>query len=392
MPDIKPKILYILSRIPYPLEKGDKLRAYYQMRELSNRYTIIIFAVYQGKVNPESHKMLSAFCSDIYFVRVPLLTRLWQLFLFSFTKKPMQAGYFFSRKAKRELRQLVASRKPDVAVCQMVRMAEYMEGLNIPCHFDYMDALSMSLGRRIQYLSFPKKTLIRLEHKRLQWYELQLLGRFRTYSIISDQDREAFPEENREGICIIPNGIDESYFTYPAQPKDIDLIFTGNMAYPPNILAAVLLVREIMPLVWQKRPETHLVIVGTSPVAKVKALAGDKVRVTGWVDNIRDYYARSRVFVAPMQIGAGQQNKLLEAMAMGVPCVTSVLANNAMGATDGIEVLLGDSPRVFSEKILQLLRSEPLCKEVGESGRRFVKTNYTWESSVGLLEKNLFPA
>jgi glycosyltransferase involved in cell wall biosynthesis len=159
------------------------------------------------------------------------------------------------------------------------------------------------------------------------------------------------------------------------------------MNYPPNIDSAVLLAEIILPLVQKVMPEVKLLIAGAQPSNRVKALQSDSVTVTGWMDDIRDAYAESQVFVAPMQIGSGLQNKLLEAMSMKLPCITSLLANNALGAEDGKDILIGKQPEDFAKLAIELLRNEKLAQDIAAAGHVFVKKSYSWEHSSAELEK-----
>jgi len=191
---------------------------------------------------------------------------------------------------------------------------------------------------------------------------------------------------NNDSIKIIPNGVDYSHFQFKDYPKEYDLIFTGNMAYPPNVDSVVYLVNNIMPIVWKENPNIKLVIAGATPDKRVLNLKSENVVVTGWVDDISEYYSKSKVFIAPMQIGTGLQNKLLEAMAMKLPCITSQLANNALGATHNENILIGINPNDYAEHVLELLSNNTLSNTIAANGYEFVKGNYTWEGTTAILE------
>jgi glycosyltransferase involved in cell wall biosynthesis len=142
-----------------------------------------------------------------------------------------------------------------------------------------------------------------------------------------------------------------------------------------------------MPLVWQKLPDTRLLISGASPSKKVLALKSEKIEVSGWVDDIRYNFAISKVLVAPMQISIGLQNKLLEAMAMQLPCVTSTLANNAIGAKHNNQIMVADTPEEYAKHIIELLENEAKAKQIALNGYRFVINNFNWQSTTAQLEK-----
>ena len=172
--------------------------------------------------------------------------------------------------------------------------------------------------------------------------------------------------------------------------KEYDLVFTGNMGYPPNVNSVIYLCEKILPIVREKIPEIKIMFAGASPDPKVKAVNSKNVKVTGWVDDIRECYAKAKIFIAPMQIGTGLQNKLLEAMAMNIPCITSPLANNALEAKNGKEIIIGDSPEEYAEKIIYFLEHKNEADKIAENGYNFVHKNYNWENATQKLENLMF--
>lgn len=382
------KILVILSRIPWPLEKGDKLRAYHQIRCLSKKHEIILFALNDNRKisETEAKQHLSPYCSAIHFFNLRKMNILWNIIKAFFCGKPLQVGYFYSCRAKKALQQLIAARKPDRVFCQLVRTAEYGKNLHVPKTIDYQDALSQGILRREQKTSFLLKPFFKVEYKRLQRYEYKVFEWFDYKTIISKPDRDLLMHPLKEEIVIIPNGVDRQYFKPVIREKKYDLIFNGNMSYPPNINASKLLVKKILPLVHQILPETTLLLSGAQPHEQVKALQNEKITVSGWVDDIRENYAMSRIFIAPMQIGTGLQNKLLEAMSMKLPCITSDLANASLGAKPETEILIGNTPEIFAQHILHLLTHPKFAESISENGHQFILHTFKWEKATEILE------
>ena len=161
------------------------------------------------------------------------------------------------------------------------------------------------------------------------------------------------------------------------------------MRYEPNVRAAQFLAEKIMPLVWQTHPNASLLLAGACPKAKVSKLASDHITVIDSPEDIRKCYASARIFAAPMLTGSGLQNKLLEAMAMQMPCVTTSIANDSLHAEEGREVLVGDTAREFADHIVRLLDDEDLCQSIARNGNTFVHNTYSWELSCGKLESIL---
>jgi len=158
------------------------------------------------------------------------------------------------------------------------------------------------------------------------------------------------------------------------------------MSYPPNILGANYLVKNVLPILNKKEITVKTVFAGAKPADSIKSMASKNIKVTGWVDDLRIYYAKAKVFVAPMQIGTGLQNKLLEAMSMEIPCITTPLTNQALGATDGDNILIAKTAEEFATHIKFLLKNPKEAERIGKKGRTFVQENYSWEKAGNKLE------
>ncbi len=377
----KPLLFVVLSRFPYPLEKGDKLRAFHQLQGLSNDFSVVLCCMTETAV-PEAHlRIVQQYCSEIHLFRLGKIGLLFQAALAFFSKKPFQVAYFYRYAHFRKIRRLLAEKQPDHIFCQLLRMAEYVKDYHhCPKTLDYMDALSKGMERRTQTEPWYRNWFYRMEHKRLTVYERSLFDYFEHKVIISAQDRQFILHPKRDEIHVIPNGVSEAFFTITEQEKQYDLLFTGNFSYPPNVEAAVFLAKEILPKLRERGLDLSLLLSGASPHAKVRALASDRIHVTGWVEDIRESYARSRIFVAPMFIGTGLQNKLLEAMAARLPCITTRLANNALGGTDSQNILLAEQPAEFVEKIMLCLSDRSIFTVISNTGREYVRQHYSWKS------------
>ena len=282
---------------------------------------------------------------------------------------------------------MISEIRPDHIYCQLVRVAEYVRKKAIPKTLDYQDVFSQGILRRIRTSPFYMKPILKLEYRRLCKYEHDVFDDFDNKTIISYPDRDGIPHPNREQIEVVINGVDTEYFQPMSAEKQYELLFTGNMGYPPNVNAAIFLVTKILPLVRTRLPDVRVVLAGATPHLQVLELRSEKVEVTGWVSDIRKYYAASKLFIAPMQIGTGLQNKLLEAMAMKIPSITSPLANKALGARDGEEIRVGNNEQEFADIVVDLLTHPQKAEGLAEKGFEFVQRNYNWASATGKLEK-----
>jgi sugar transferase (PEP-CTERM/EpsH1 system associated) len=366
---------------------GDKLRAYHFLRELSRWFDILLFALHDEAPGPEALNALQPWCKEI---RVHVKGRL-QPVLSALGRHdlPLQVGWFCSAAAMQELRAFQAEHQADAVFCQLIRMAEYSRGLPRPQVLDYMDAFSKGAERMSAAGPLWLRPVFAVEQRRLVRYEREVFDRFDQRLIISAQDREHMPHPQARAIKVVPNGVDAGYFHPEAAEKKYDLLFNGHMAYPPNIASATFLAREVFPLVQAARPGTTLLIAGADPARSVRNLAGGGITVIGRVPDIRPAFHASRVLVAPMLISIGLQDKILQAMAMNLPCVLSELANNALGAQDGREVLVARRPEDYATQILRLLNDEALARQIAEAGRALVLDKYDWERNVSALAADL---
>ncbi|MGB0915534.1 MAG: glycosyltransferase [Crocinitomicaceae bacterium] len=374
----------IVSRFPYPLDKGDKLRAFYQLRELSKSFNITLFAISDQIVDEKSKKIVSEFCEEVHVSYVNLWTKVTQMSRCLLNGNPFQIGYFYSSLAQKRVNSLLQQKSFKHIYCQLIRTTEYVKNTHhIPKTLDYMDALSTGIERRIDKQPFYKKWLFKSESKRLSKYERAIFDFYEHKTIISEQDRSLIKHPERDKIVCIPNGIDQSFFEELNIEKDHDFVFVGNMSYPPNIEAVQFIHEHILP----NFPDSKLLVSGSSPHQIIKDLANNtkQIEITGWVDDIRESYSRGRIFLAPMMIGTGMQNKLLEAMALGIPCITTPLANNAIKAKHNEQILEGTSIEELNNLVSSLLNNKELQDKIGMAGKDFVFKNYSWEKSTSEL-------
>ena len=381
------KIFVILSRVPYPLDKGDKLRAFNQIKQLSKKHQIVLFALNDEPLDELALVELKKYCVAISIMKFSKVTIFFNLIRAFFNGNPFQVGYFHFKKAQKKIDTLILKHKPDHIYCQLIRTAEYAKSHpDIPKTLDYMDVFSKGMERRKFSSPFYMRPFFAIEHKRLLKYEHDIFPYFNNKTIISDQDKNLIPHPQKQEIKVIPNGVDTTYFNPIPFEKEFDLLFNGNMNYPPNVESVEYLVNNIMPLLWKKLPKVRLLISGASPNNKVMALKSERVEISGWVQDIRENFAKSKILVAPMQISIGLQNKLLEAMAMQLPCVTSTLANNALGAKPNEQILVADTPEQYVKCIIELLQDEAKAKKIASNGYKFVINNFNWQSATSSLE------
>ena len=380
------KLIYLTSRFPYPINKGDKLRSFHQIKELSKQNDIYLISLSEIKVPKSSIKQLDKYCKSVHVYHISLINKIFNLLKTLINNRPFQVNYFYHHKIQKKINSNISVIKPDHIFCQLVRTALYVKDEHsIPKTLDYMDALSKGLERRIKISKFWQKPFVKMEWQRMKRFENLAFEFFNNHIIISSSDRNEIAHINNKNIEIIPNGIDANYYQKIITDKIYDLIFIGNLSYVPNIEAAKFISKKIFPLLQEKVPNIKILISGSNPSKKVLRLSNENIKVTGWVDDIRETYCSGKVFFAPMSLGSGLQNKLLEAMSLGIPCITSNLCNESLGATHMKNIIIGNSIEQYISQILNILNKPELISEIGKNGREFVNKKFSWESSNKIL-------
>ncbi len=380
------RLFFILPRVPYPTEKGDKLRAFHQIKQLSKHHEIILCALNDGDLHEDAIPVLQKYVKAIHIIPISKISIAFNLVKTLFSNKPLQVGYFYNTSSAARIRKLITEYKPDHLFCQLIRVAEYVKDIPIPKTLDYQDVFSKGVERRLATAPFYLKPFLKIEYNRLLRYEHDAFEAFDNRIIISEPDRDLIPHPGRDQIVVVANGVDTAFFRPMEHEKEYDLVFTGNMGYPPNIKSAEFLVNEILPEVIPYKHDLSLLIAGASPHLRVMVLKSAYVHVSGWVPDMRDCYASARVFIAPMQIGTGLQNKLLEAMAMQIPCITSPLAFQALNAREGEDILVAQTPKEYAAHVLMLLNNPDKARQIALNGYNFVHKNFSWEAETAKIE------
>jgi sugar transferase (PEP-CTERM/EpsH1 system associated) len=384
------KIFVLLPRIPWPLEKGDKLRAFNQIKQLAKNNEVILCALNDKKVNKEdAFKALQPYCKSVNFIDLGKVSILFNLAMAFFKGIPIQCGYFYNKRAHKKIRKLIEKHQPDMLFGQLLRVAEYIRKEKTAKTIDYQDVFSMGMKRRYEIAPFYLKPIFNMEYKRLRRYEHDIFNDFDVKTIISIPDRIHIDHPKKDEILIVPNGVDHEYYTPRESEKKYDIVFTGNMAYAPNVNAVEYLANQILPIVWEKLPDVKLYVAGATPDPRVKKVASDKIIISGWIDDMRDAYAQSKIFIAPMRIGTGLQNKLLEAMSMRLPCITTTLANNSLHAEENKEILVGNNEQELAQHIITLLTDKEKADTLAQNGYDFVHRVYDWGEATRIMEDEM---
>jgi polysaccharide biosynthesis protein PslH len=246
-----------------------------------------------------------------------------------------------------------------------------------------LDAWHLNVEAAAEVAPGTERALRRIESKLVKRFERMAYKRFDRVIVVSEEDRRALLElRSNLPIEVIPNGVDAVAFDWDGSPRDRNLIlFTGVMGYAPNVTAAEYLARRILPRVQQANPLARLALVGRNPAARVQALSRlPGVDVVGEVPDMRPWLSRAGVFACPMLTGTGIKNKLLEAMANGLPCVVTPRALQGVSAHLGVEVLGGSLDEDFAKEVSRLMQDAGFADRVGRAGREYVRDRHAWAS------------
>ena len=389
------KILFLSLRCPYPPHRGDRIRSYNFIKQLSKQHAVTLVYFAESETDIEAAKHLEPFCERIEWVRFHRSFAFLNTGVHCLSRHPLQLHYWYAPQMQRKINELLAQERFELIHAQLFRMGQYVTAVEGPIKvLDLCDSLALNLSRRAELESnpwlakikldcTPKRFLVKLEEKRVRRYEVDIMKAFDCGTVVARFDRDyLLAQDDTLNLSIVPMGVDLGYF----QPKSITestpmLLFTGTMNYFPNADAAIYFCNEVFPRIRERHPKVCFYIVGNHPSEPVKRLeAQDGVVVTGYVPDVRPYFEKASVFVAPLRAGSGIQTKNLEAMAMEVPVVTTSVGAMGLEADIGKELLVADTPADFAEQVVHLLDNECLRKTLAQTARSRVENSYSWEA------------
>ena len=432
------KILYLAHRIPYPPNKGDKIRSFNEIKHLSQRHEIHLACLADNPADLKYTSDLKNYCSEFHVERLVPSRAKARGAMSMLRGKPVSVGYFYSKPLQRVVDLWIEANRYDAFVCFSSPMAEYLfrspalsgyfSFCRAPCAvrrpafvadppalavrragatsaewaapsliMDFCDVDSDKWRQYARESRLPAKWMYRLESKLLLQYENKVNRAFDYSVFVSQPEADLFlrlvPGAKR--VKAISNGVDHAYFSPTAvrrapcalNRKTPVLLFTGAMDYHANVDGVTWFCNEIFPLIRSEIPSAEFYIVGSNPAPAVKRLAEKPgVKVTGFVEDIRPYYSSAEVCVIALRLARGIQNKVLEAMSMARPVVTTGKALEGIGATPGEHVLVADDAGAMATATCELLRSEENRKLLGEKARQFVINRFDWSANMKLLE------
>lgn len=386
-------LLFLVHRIPFPPNKGDKVRSFHLLRCLSRHYRIWLGTFVDDPGDWAHLDVLRQFCADVCCLPLqPGRARMRSLGGLG-RGEPLTLPYYRDAKLQAWVDRVVAERKIERVLLFSSAMAQYVSGPRYAGMRRVMDFVDVDSAKWTQYAdgkSWPMSWVYRREGRALLAWERRLAAEFAASVFVTPEEatlfRQLAPEIPAERVVAISNGVDTSYFDPGrdyANPYAINeqvLTFTGAMDYWANVDAVNWFARTVFPEIHRTVPESRFYIVGARPTAAVRQLAElPGVRVSGTVPDVRPYLAHARLTVAPLRIARGVQNKVLEAMAMARPVMATQAAMEGVVPCPELRHMVADEPVDLVRLALTLLGDRTRSERLGHFGREWVLRQYDWE-------------
>ncbi len=395
-------LLLLIHRIPFPPNKGDKVRSYHLLKFLAQEYRIHLGTFVDNEEDWQYVDEVKKFCRDSYFAGLNgRKARIKSLSGFV-TGQALTLPYYFDRGLQEWVNEKLAFMPLKHAVVFSSAMAQYLPRTSTMRRIaDLVDVDSDKWAQYAKSKSWPLSWLYTREANRLLAFERRVAQDFNATILVNEREAALFKSlapESAERITHANNGVDTDYFSpghgldNPYQANELALAFTGAMDYWPNVDAAEWFVREVFSKIRPEFPRARFYIVGARPDARIKKLADfPGVVVTGSVPDIRPYLAHAKLAVAPLRIARGTQNKVLEAMAMAKIVIASPEAAQGVAAEADYELIVAKTKTEFIERISVHLNGLQDC-QMGNRARLRVEKNYSWQVNLDRIGKLLEPA
>ena len=399
---MKPSLLFLCHRIPYPPNKGDKIRSYHLLGYLNQHYRVFLGAFIDEESDWDYVARVNELCEETCFIRLnPRKARVKSL-AGLITHRPLTLPYYANRQLAGWIKRIVDEQEIKRLIVYSSAMAQYVLDSDLGIERRVIDFVDVDSDKWRQYAgkkSWPMSWIYRREADRLLHFERKVAACYDASLFVSSAEAEAFRQlspHSGEKVDFYNNGVDTAYFSpdrdYPNPYPEgtAALVFTGAMDYWPNIDAVIWFAKEIFPIIRQTRPDLRFYIVGSKPSEAVSQLEREPgIVVTGRVEDVRPYLAHAVAAVAPMRIARGIQNKVLEAMAMAKPTIVTSMGLEGISANDSVEVHVANDAPSFARKIDMIFDGMRMAGALGATARAKVCREFTWEGSLPRVRKML---
>lgn len=384
------KILYVCHRFPFPPKRGGKIRPFNMIRHLSQRHEVTVCSLARSPEEAEEGRGIAPHCARFEMAQVSNPVQTLRMVARLPTTVPSSMGYFYSPELARKVDGLLRQQQFDLIFVHCSSVAQYVSHVRgIPKILDFGDMDSQKWLEYVHYKPLPIKLGYWLEGAKMLREEKRLARLFDLCTATTRAEWETL-ESYGTGVATdwFPNGVDAGFFKPDGEGYDADTIsFIGRMDYYPNQEAMFGFCEHTWPLLRARRPGMKLLIVGADPIPAVKKLGElPGVTVTGSVPDVRPYILRSAAMVAPLNIARGTQNKILEAMAMGVPVVSSAIAAGGVDALSEEHFLVASTPSEYAEALLRIVEQPAERERLAQVGRARMLSHHAWPHSMARLD------
>jgi len=380
------RILSLQHLFPLPLDSGGKIKSYHTLRALAGRHEVRAVAY----VRTDNEAGLLPDIQRICPVEAVRLTRsrarqCGDLLGSIVTGRSFIVERDFRAEMRSAVRDAVRGFKPDVVHVDHLQMTQFVEfGGTYRVVLDNHNVESMIVERVAQTSSSPiMRAYASLEWPKLRRYELDVCGRCDMVLVVSDEDKAnlAHLRPTLSNLECVPIGVDVHHYQPVTRVKDShNILSVGTMYWPPNVDSMLYFVQDVLPLVRREMPDCTLTIAGQRPVEAIQALSREPgITVTGYVNDDRDVARDCGVFVVPLRSGSGVRVKILNALAMGLPVVSTSIGAEGLDVVNGEHLMIADTPQAFAGAVVQVLRDRDLSHALGANGRKLVCAKYSWE-------------
>jgi sugar transferase (PEP-CTERM/EpsH1 system associated) len=384
------KLLYLVHRIPYPPNKGDKIRSFHFLKALAEEYEIYLGTFIDDPDDRQYVDALKPYCKDSFCVDLqPKLAKLISLSGF-LSNEALSLPYYRNQALQAWVDSVIETHDIQQAMIFSSPMAQFLvRHPQVDLVADYVDVDSDKWLQYAKSKRWPASWVYQRESQKLLDYEIDMANRAKSTLFVSEQESQLFKQlapSVSEKIDYVNNGVDTVFFdpslTYesPFAQAEIAIVFTGAMDYWANVDAVIWFAQEVFPLVKQQCADARFYIVGSKPTKQVLQLAeaDESIIVTGRVEDVRHYVANAAVVIAPLRIARGIQNKVLEAMAMAKPVVVTPAAMEGIAVTDNIQIAVAAEPSKFAEQVVNYLH---VLNTIALENRYYVQAEFSWQQN-----------
>lgn len=389
------RILFLSQVLPYPLDGGPKLRAYYVLRHLAARHdvTLVAFASRPEELAHVEH--LASFCDEVYPVvrRGSRLRDGFALLQSMLDGQPMMIRRHHEQGMAQLVDELLESGRYDVVHVDQLKMGQYVAHVRtlpklIDKHNAYADVVQ---GVAETERNLPRRWVARTEWPRLARYEGWLCCQFDHVLAVTEEDGHRLQEWAGRplNLTVMPiAGNPDERAPVDRRPGARDILSVGAMFYPPNVDGTLWFTDEVYPRIRERLPDARLGLIGSRPAPAIRRLARDpSIEVMGYVEDLLPHLERSAVWIAPLRFGSGMRVKILDAMTWGIPVVSTSLGCQGIAAIPGEEILVADDPSTFADHVVRVIEDRALADRLAAGGRRLIERVYDWQVTYRVLDE-----